>query len=527
MSTTCGIRDPLKEGVSGTSKSKGGLSMTLGDVVSRLQKVRKTAKGYTALCPAHDDRHPSLLISESSGGNIRVHCFNLCSNDSILSAIGLEKKDLFVKESPSSVRFNANGTGAAPKTVKVIEAVYPYKDADGVTLYENIRYDPKGFTQRRPDNFGGYIYNLDGIDRVPYRLPELLETMEMPDPEVWLTEGEKDADNLGLLGLPASSFKNWTQSFNQYTRGSHAVLFRDHDTSGVKQANDAARIIAEAAKSVKLIDLYEGEPVADKHGQDVSDWIDARRGEGLDNETIAERLAVMVDGYDVWQPDAADAPKPANSSNSNGLQIEYLDTVTALEISWLARPLIPFGFFTLLDGIEGIGKTFAMLDLAKRLTLGLPMPFTGEKHDPGNVLFLSIEDSPEYILKPRFEKMLGDCSRLAILRGHLDFSAAGFADLEQTVEAHKMKFVLIDPIFSFTGRADINNTSDVRPITDRLNRIAAKYGIAIVGVRHINKSKGFGDSRNAGAHSVAWLQGCRSGLIAGHDAEDAESHNTN
>ncbi|MBK7514024.1 MAG: AAA family ATPase [Chloracidobacterium sp.] len=133
---------------------------------------------------------------------------------------------------------------------------------------------------------------------------------------------------------------------------------------------------------------------------------------------------------------------------------------------------------------------------------------------------MSVEDSPEYILKPRFEKMKGDCSRLAILRGHFDFSDKGFADLEQTIDAHYIKFVLIDPLFSFTGRADINNTSDVRPITDRLNNIAARHGIAIVGIRHINKSRGFGDPRNAGAHSVAWLQGCRSGLIVGHDVED-------
>lgn len=206
--------------------------------------------------------------------------------------------------------------------------------------------------------------------------------------------------------------------------------------------------------------------------------------------------------------------------NGRGLEIEFLNTVQALDVTRLAKPLIPFGFFKLLDGIEGIGKTYAMLDIATRLTLGEPMPFSGERHDPANVLFLSVEDSPEYVLKPRFEKMRGDCSRLAVLRGHFDFSDAGFADLEGTIETHKIKFVLIDPLFSFTGGADINNTSDVRPITDRLNRIASKHQIANVGIRHINKSKGFGDARNAGAHSVAWLQGCRSGLIVGHDVED-------
>lgn len=203
-----------------------------------------------------------------------------------------------------------------------------------------------------------------------------------------------------------------------------------------------------------------------------------------------------------------------------GLQIEFLDTVEAKEIRWFAEPLIPFGFFTLLDGIEGLGKTYAMLDLVRRYTRRIPMPFKGECHEPGAVLFLSVEDSPEYVLKPRFVAMDGDCSKLAILRGHFDLSEEGLAELEQTIQDHQIKFVLIDPLFSFTGGADINKTSDVRQITDRLNLLTAKYEIAIVGIRHINKSKGFGDPRSAGAHSVAWLQGCRSGLMVGSDAED-------
>ena len=489
--------------------------MTISEVASRLTKAKKTGKGFNALCPAHDDKAPSLSVSEGSDGKILLKCFTGCSTGSILEKIGLEMKDLFPDNDTPIVRFNSNSR-TAPKAAKVIDTVYSYTDADGAILYENVRYQPKDFRQRRPDGSGGYIHNLDGINRVPYRLPELIDAIKSGIDEIWLTEGEKDADNLRLLGFTATSFKNWTQSLNPYIKSAHAVLFRDHDKAGLKQANDAARIIAEVAKSVKVIDLFDGEPLPDKHGQDVSDWIDARRGEALDNETIAERLGILVDGSGNWQ-DELDAGANVNGS---GLEIEFLSTVTALEISWLAKPLMPFGFFTLLDGIEGIGKTFAMLDIAKRLTLGLAMPFSGEKHDPANALFLSVEDSPEYILKPRFEKMQGDCSRLAILRGHFDFSDAGFVDLERTIIGHNIKFVLIDPLFSFTGRADINNTSDVRPITDRLNRIAARYGIAIVGIRHINKSKGFGDARNAGAHSVAWLQGCRSGLIVGHDAED-------
>jgi RecA-family ATPase len=149
------------------------------------------------------------------------------------------------------------------------------------------------------------------------------------------------------------------------------------------------------------------------------------------------------------------------------------------------------------------------------------MPFTGgEIHKPAKVLFLSVEDSPEYVLRPRFERMGGDLERLAVLRGSFEFDAKGFADLEATIKGENIKFVLIDPLFSFTGRADINNTADVRPITDRLNTLASTHGIALLGIRHLNKSKGYGDPANAGAHARAWRQGCRSNLFIGHDAGD-------
>jgi hypothetical protein len=42
-----------------------------------------------------------------------------------------------------------------------------YTAADGTLLYEVLRLEPKDFRQRRPDGNGGYIWNLNGIRRVP------------------------------------------------------------------------------------------------------------------------------------------------------------------------------------------------------------------------------------------------------------------------------------------------------------------------------------------------------------------------
>ncbi len=304
--------------------------MTVSKVVSRLKKVKKSGNGYMALCPAHDDKKPSLSIAEGEGGKVLLRCFAGCSPESVVTAIGLKIKDLFPGSDRQITPFNGNGPTKTSTTLtltnrrKAIAAIYQYRDENGNFLYENVRYQPKDFRQRRSDGNGGHIYNLSGIDRVPYRLPELLDAIKNGTEEIWFTEGEKDADNLRALGFTVTSFKNWRKDFNPYIEGCHAVLFRHHDKSGLKQAKDAAGKIATLAKSVKIIDLFDGEPLSDTHGQDVSDWIDARLAEEFDNETVAQQLAVHVNRSDTWQS------KTATSQTTGGLTLKTSSSVNQL-----------------------------------------------------------------------------------------------------------------------------------------------------------------------------------------------------
>lgn len=71
-------------------------SACLDKVLNRLDKV-KPAGGdkWKACCPAHDDKHPSLAISETSEGVILLKCWAGCTTKEIVSAIGLELRDLF------------------------------------------------------------------------------------------------------------------------------------------------------------------------------------------------------------------------------------------------------------------------------------------------------------------------------------------------------------------------------------------------------------------------------------------------
>ncbi len=55
---------------------------------------------WVAVCPSHDDRTPSLRITEKEDGRLLVHCFVGCETKDVLDALGLDFTDLF----PESVK---------------------------------------------------------------------------------------------------------------------------------------------------------------------------------------------------------------------------------------------------------------------------------------------------------------------------------------------------------------------------------------------------------------------------------------
>jgi len=66
------------------------------EVLARLDGVRQTGPDrWVALCPAHDDRRPSLSLREGRDGRVLLHCFAGCGGLAVLDALGLEWRDLY------------------------------------------------------------------------------------------------------------------------------------------------------------------------------------------------------------------------------------------------------------------------------------------------------------------------------------------------------------------------------------------------------------------------------------------------
>ena len=92
--------------------------MTAEELLHDLDVVRPRGPGkWSARCPAHPDRSPSLSIREGDDGRLLLHCFAGCTLGEICGALGLPIKDLFKENlsfrrplQPSSRRFNGYAT---------------------------------------------------------------------------------------------------------------------------------------------------------------------------------------------------------------------------------------------------------------------------------------------------------------------------------------------------------------------------------------------------------------------------------
>ena len=156
---------------------------------------------------------------------------------------------------------------------KRIIATCDYKDESGRLLYQVVRYEPKDFRQRRPDGQGGWIWNLEGVRRVLYRLQELLQA----NPVDWffVVEGEKDVDRLFAEGLVATTCAmgagKWEDHYSEFLNDrSKVAVIPDNDDSGRRHAKAVAESLAGVGVKARILEL----PGLPEKG-DVSDWLNA------------------------------------------------------------------------------------------------------------------------------------------------------------------------------------------------------------------------------------------------------------
>jgi hypothetical protein len=313
-----------------------------------LQGVTPNGDGWKARCPAHDDKTPSLSITAGDDGRTLLKCFAGCTTDSVCAALHLTLADLFP---PKETRI---GSG------KRIIATYDYHDASGKPVFQVVRYEPKDFRQRRPDGNGGWIWKMDGVEKVLFRLPEIRDAIEGGE-FIFQCEGEKDAHAMAERGLSATcnpgGAGKWQHSYTETLRGADVVIIADKDKAGRDHAQLVAGKLRGVAKSVRVIEL------PDTKGKPVKDAADFFAAGGT-----AENLIAQVDAAPEWTPasvsDVETESKPAKP------MIEFF---TPSQLSAFTPPegfklvgdyhiqkAAPF----VIGGAPGVGKSRAVVALA-------------------------------------------------------------------------------------------------------------------------------------------------------------------
>ena len=196
-----------------------------------------------------------------------------------------------------------------------------------------------------------------------------------------------------------------------------------------------------------------------------------------------------------------------------------MSSVQPESVCWLWYPYIPIGKVTLLDGDPGLGKSYITLAMATAVSRGYGLP-DRTPCDPGAVLLMSVEDGLADTIRPRLDTMKADCTRIFAVSKPLSLNRDGLGDLETLLRKNKPLFVVIDPLFAYTGaEVDIHRANETREIMDQLSRLAATNRCAILAVRHLTKG-GRDKSIYRGLGSIDIVAACRSVLLAGADPQD-------
>jgi putative DNA primase/helicase len=263
-------------------------------VLSRLERVRPSRSRpltWYARCPVHGhDRSPSLALWVGRDGRLLGNCWACrCGWRRVVEATGTTPGDWFPPRDDSE----------RGRRVARIVAAYPYHAEDGTLLYQVVRFHPKAFRQRRPANpfeassRDGWVWNVEGVEKVPYRLPELLARPRDP---VCVVEGEKDADALRALGWLATTnaggattsagASKWELDFGRWLAGRRVAVFPDNDPPGIAHALAViGTLVFWEAASIRLVSLPGLPP-----GGDVGDFLGRLPPDGAARKAELSRL---------------------------------------------------------------------------------------------------------------------------------------------------------------------------------------------------------------------------------------------
>lgn len=444
------------------------------------EAIRAAKRGSQSMvkCLAHDDGEASLHVAPGTNQPVIMTCHAGCSLDSILTAANVDMQAILAEREDGG--FNARGVYTPAGTAS---HVYQYCDEEGTLLYEVFRVPLAGgkktFRQRRPDasQERGYSWNLQGVRRVLYRLPEVISAVQQGR-TIYVVEGEKDVESVRDRAEVATTSPmgagKWSEEFSEYLRGATVIIIADADATGRAHARAVKESLMMLDCSVSIKEAAQG--------KDVTDHLNA----GLDLSALIETV-------------------PEEEERHESYGIDVLDAVqrTFEQKSFIIPNVLARGDRLLITGFEGHGKSTLLRQLAVQTAAGIH-PWTGLKFDPQKVLVIDVENHPDQTLES-WQDLVGLAARhdAPIQKGQLIILEAwdtevdltsddGQAWLLERIHAYKPDMVVMGPLYNMSNR-DLKDDETVRKIKKVVNEARGICGTAFV-MEHHAPHKGQNDT---------------------------------
>jgi len=474
--------------------------MTLEEFAEKFEGARRNGAGFVALCPGHDDRTPSLSISQGADGNFLVHCHRGCETEATLRARGLTMKDLFAEKAQRRQRHDRHvlnpGCAVRPAAKKTTEAVTAFDWQACVTAVHQKQiarlsklrgFSPELCQDLKQSSVLGiwnnhfafpvhvhgklvgahvrlkekWCYTPDGTKTRPLVIGELHE-----GDTVHVFESQWDAFAFMDLSGERSNLFITRGSGNgalaaEIPKGCTIYRWTQNDEAGEKWQEAVCRNAAIGC-------VVKAAQIAAPH-KDLNDWL--RAGATTDDLLATIKKAEPLCALPAIQDAATVLVRPLV------LPPDVIEGVAHL------------GGKVVLGGASKSYKTWLLADLGASVATGAEW-FNGYPTKKGRVLFVNFElpepffwnrirticDERQFTIEP-------DMLHVWNLRGHI----LHWAKLQQQIQADTYVLIILDPIYKLLLGRDENRAGDIASLLNELEMIAVRTGAAVVFGAHYSK----------------------------------------
>jgi len=472
-------------------------SPVLDNVLAHLKRVRPSLRGWTACCPAHADREPSLSIGLGEHGQVLLKCFAGCSLERITEAMGLTLTDLFPDGDSASEKASSNGAHHTTITLLdlALEKQLPWKFLFHLGVMEHpsgglcIPYHladgilaPRSRIRTALIAREGSRWSKGKGQLVPYGLERLNDARKAG--YLVLVEGESDCwtlwyQSFPALGLPGAEMAGVLEE-SALAGIDRLYIIQEPDTAGATFVKGLANRLKGWQWQGKafVIRLPGAKDPSDLYTQDRKGFRAAFQ-QALEH---AEPLALNRT-HRVVPPAMA---KPKIFSLKELLSWELPPT------RWAIPEILPEGL-TLLAGKPKLGKSWLALSAALSIASG-GVALGMQPVTQGDVLYLPLEDNARR-LQARTRQLLASMSSVP---GGIDFALdwprlgeGGLASLEDYLKEHpNVRLVVIDTwarVAPPSGERRSQYEGDYEALSP-LKCLADTYHVSILAVHHLRKT---------------------------------------